>query len=405
MKTLFLLHLVGLASALVYYRGFNTSSVSSSEAQVIAKSSNSFGFDFLHELSNSQNAFFSPVSISMLMGLLYNGAKNKSAEEIRVVMKYPYTVHRGFREILDVIKPAEGLKTSKTDYNLEMANAIIVDSMFKILSTYKEESRKYYEAAVESISFALHPQEAVESVNGWVAWRTRNKILNILEEPLEPLTKLFLMNAVYFKGTWKAKFDQRFTMPDTFYNDGLVPTTVPMMRKKGKLRYGFDSVLQTHALELPYFGDDIKMLILLPEKRDGLSDIEPHLSNELLRDISSNLREVVVQVTLPRFSLMEECDLIPVLRKMGINSIFNPDASDLTGISTKQGLYVTKALHKCAVEVNEEGSEAAAVTGVSAGVRTGGPLVPHFNADHPFIFFIKDSRMDLTLFIGRVMKL
>lgn len=404
MKALLLLQLLGITTALGY-RAFRRSDDSLSEAQIIAKASNDFGFAFFRELSDSHNAFISPISISMLMGLLYNGAKNTSAEEIRSVMKYPYSVHRGFKEILDVIKPADGLKTSKSDYKLEMANAIIVDSIFNILSSYKEESRKYYEAAVESISFTLHPQEAVDSVNGWVAWKTKNKIMKMLEEPLEPLTRLFLMNAVYFKGTWKSKFDQRFTMPDTFYNEGLVPKTVPMMRKKEKLRYGFDTRLQTHALELPYIGNDIKMLVLLPEKRDGLGQIEPQLSNDLLREISSTLREVAVQVTLPRFSLTEDYDLIPILKMMGIRSIFDSDTADLTGISSKQGLYVTKAVHKCSVEVNEEGSEAAAITGVSAGVRTGGPLVPQFNADHPFIFFIKDTRTDLTLFIGRVTKL
>lgn len=372
---------------------------------MLSEASNDFGFAFLRETSNSQNAFVSPISISMLMGLLYNGANSTSAEEIRKVMKYPPTVHLGFKEILDVIKPPESLKTSKMDYSLEMANAILVDNIFNILPVFKDESRQYYEAAVESISFSLYPQEAVDSVNGWVAWRTKNKILKLLEEPLEPLTKLFLMNAVFFKGTWETKFDQRFTMPDTFYNDGQVPKTVPMMRKKEKQMYNFDTRLQTHVLELPYSGDDIKMLLLLPEKRDGLSEIEPHLSNQILEQISSNLKEVLVQITLPRFSLSEEYDLIPVLKKMGISSIFNADKADLSGISSKQGLYVTKAIHKCAVEVNEEGSEAASVTGVSAGVRTGGPLVPHFIADHPFIFFIRHSKLNLNLFIGRVLKL
>lgn len=408
MKTLLLIHFLGV-TAVFGYNSIKKTNLQLNNAQIIAKSSNNFGFSFLREIPKSQNAFISPISISMLMGLVYSGARNNTAAEIQRVMEYPELVHESFREILELVNflvnPPEGLKTSRNDYNLEMANAMLVDSAFTVLRTFKEDSRKYYDSAVESISFALHPQAAIQSVNEWVAWKTNQKIMKVLDQPLEPLTKLFLMNAVYFKGTWKTKFDQRFTMPDTFYNDGLVPKTVPMMRQKRKLRYGFDIKLQTHALELPYNGDDIKMLVLLPEKRDGLSEIEPKVSEDLLKQITSSLRETVVQVTLPRFSLVENYDLQPVLKKMGIHSLFNSDSADLGGISPNQGLYVTKAIHKCAVEVNEEGSEAAAVTGVSAGVRVGGPLGPLFNADHPFMFFIRDSRLDLTLFIGRVTKL
>lgn len=402
-NAVFLFHLLGISNAVGYYA--QSSRDPRRTTKILSEASNDFGFAFLRDTANSQNAFISPISISMLMGLLYSGANGTSAEEIRKVMKFPPNVNLGFKDILNAIKPQEGLKTTKTDYSLEMANAILVDKYFNIRPVFKDESRQYYDAAVESISFSLYPEEAVESVNGWVAWRTKNKIMKLLEEPLEPLTKLFLMNAVFFKGTWATKFDQRFTMPDTFYNGGLVPKTVPMMRKKEKQMYGFDTKLQTHVLELPYSGNDTKMLLLLPEKRDGLSEIEPHLSNEVLNDISSNLREAQVQITLPRFSLSEEYDLIPVLKKMGISAVFNADTSDLSGISPKQGLYVTKSIHKCAVEVNEEGSEAAAVTGVSAGVRTGGPLVPHFIADHPFMFFIRHTKLNLNLFIGRVLKL
>ncbi|KFM76460.1 Serpin B8, partial [Stegodyphus mimosarum] len=373
-----------------------------SETEELVRASNGFGFEILKLLSQSKNVFISPISMSMLIGLVYSGARNITANEIQSVMHYPPNVHAAFKNILGVLKPPEGKMNSAQGYQLEMANAMLVDKFFNILPRYKEESRLFYDAAVESVSFSLHPEAAVDSVNGWVAWRTKNKIVKVLEEPLEPLTKLFLMNAVYFKGTWKTKFDQRLTMPDTFYNDGRVPKTVPMMRQKRKFRYGFEGRIQGHVLELPYSGDDIKMLILLPEKRDGLREMESKLSNNMLEDISTGLREVSVQVTLPRFSLTDEYDLIPILKMLGINSLFDANTADLSGISQKQGLYVTKVVHKCAVEVNEEGSEAAAVTGVSAGVRTGGPLVPLFTADHPFIFFVKDLRFNLTLFLGRV---
>lgn len=403
MKTL-LFFCLGVTTALGYHASKKIDT-GFSKAAIIANSSNSFGFEVLKELSNTQNALISPISISILMSLLYSGARYQTALEIQKVMQYPPSVREGIKELLNSIKPIEGVKANTKSYDLEMATAMLVDKEFNIRQSFKDDSRNFYDAAVENVSFDVDPEDIILSVNGWVALRTHKKITKVLEESLDPLTKLFLMNAVYFKGTWKTKFDQRFTMPDTFYNDGLIPKTVPMMRQKRKLRYGFDTKLQAHALEIPYDGDDIKMLLLLPEKRDGLSDMENLISNELLGEITSHLREVIVQVTLPRFSLEEDYDLISILKKMGIHSLFNSDASDLSGISPKQGLYVTKAIHKSAIEVNEEGSEAASVTGVSAGVRTGGPLGPVFNADHPFLFFIHDSRLDLILFIGRVAKL
>lgn len=373
------------------------------DVRTIINSSNDFGFRLLQNFSQTKNVFLSPISVSMTMGLVYTGAENRTADEIQNTMQYPLTVNHAFKSILNSVKPSEGKTTQP--YQLEMANAMLVDSTFSILNSYKEQSKEYFDAAVESVSFSLHPEAAVESVNGWVAWKTKNNIMKVLQEPLDSLTKLFLMNVVYFKGTWKTKFDQRLTMPDTFYNEGRIPKTVPMMRQKRKLRYGFDRRLQAQVLELPYSGDRIQMLILLPEKRNGLSDMESMLSNAVLGQLPNVLREVSVQVTLPRFSLEEEYDLIPFFRQQGIRDLFNAATVDLSGISHTRGLYVSKVIHKCAVHVNEEGGEAAAVTGVSAGVRTGGPLVPLFTADHPFVFFIQDRLLNATLFMGRVTSL
>ncbi|KAG8181865.1 hypothetical protein JTE90_023603 [Oedothorax gibbosus] len=337
------------------------------------------------------------------MGLVYSGANNLTADEIQKTMGFPSQVNHAFKNILNSVKPSEG-KMSQP-YQLEMANAMLVESTFNIINSYKVQSKEYFDAAVESVSFSLHPEAAVESVNGWVAWKTKNNIAKVLQEPLDSLTKLFLMNVVYFKGTWKTKFDQRLTMPDTFYNEGRIPKTVPMMRQKRKLRYGFDRKIQGQVLELPFSGDRIQMLIILPEKRNGLADMESMLSNEVLEQLPNVLREVSVQVTLPRFSLEEEYDLIPFFRQQGIRNLFNAAVADISGISPTRGLHVTKVIHKCAVHVNEEGGEAAAVTGVSAGVRTGGPLVPLFTADHPFLFFIQDKQLNATLFMGRVTSL
>ncbi|XP_015904504.1 intracellular coagulation inhibitor 1 [Parasteatoda tepidariorum] len=395
---------VALSLAIATANGRVKYSREEDDLQEIVQAGNELGFKIIKTLSQEQgNTFFSPISISMLMGLVYSGSKNATATEIQRALNYPPEVAERFKILLDIIQISKE-KPVKTfqPYQLEMANAMLVDKSFNILSSYKEQSRTYFDAAVESVSFSLHPEAAVESVNGWVAWKTRNKIPKLLDKPLEPLTKLFLMNVVYFKGTWKLKFDQRLTTPDTFYNDGRIPKTVAMMRQKRKLRYGFNSKIQGEALELPYSGDRIYMLLLLPEKRDGLADMEKLLSEEVITNISSNLRSLPIQVTLPRFSYTAEYNLIPILKNLGIQTLFNASSVDLGGISSTESLYVSKVLHKCAIQVDEEGGEATVVTGVSAGVRTGGPLVPLFTADHPFLFFIRDRFLNLTLFIGRV---
>ncbi|XP_055927741.1 intracellular coagulation inhibitor 1-like [Argiope bruennichi] len=399
------IHAVIIIFMIVFADGNIRNSPYIQDVQTIIRNSNELGFKVLSNLEKTTNVFLSPLSIAMSMGLVYSGAKNTTADEIQTAMQFPLAVNDAFKTILDFVKPPEGKVPAPSPYQMEMANAMLVDRDFNILQSYKDLSRDYFDVAVESVSFSLHPEAAVDSVNGWVAWKTNNKITKVLQEPLDPLTKLFLMNVIYFKGTWKTKFDQRLTMPDTFYNDGRIPKTVPMMRLKRKLRYGFDRRLQSQVLELPFAGDRIQMLILLPERRDGLSDMESTLSNDILTSLPLNLREVPVQVTLPRFSLSEEYDLIPLMKLLGVHTAFDASLADLTGISSRQGLYISKVLHKCAVQVNEEGGEAAAVTGVSAGVRTGGPLVPLFTADHPFLFFIQDRQLNSTLFMGRVTNL
>lgn len=374
----------------------------------VANASNELCFSVLRHLHPTGNVFFSPLSISMSMGLVYLGARGDTAEEMYKFLGYeaqklePTDVHSGYKQIMGMITLPSVPQSTTATYTLETANAMLVERGYDILQAFKDNGKKYYDAAVESVSFSSHPESALDSVNGWVAWKTHNKITKILNEPLDPLTKVFLLNAVYFKGSWKYRFDQRLTMPDTFYNNGQIPKTVPMMKQKRKLNYGFINQISGYALELPYVGSDIKLLLLLPEKRDGLQQMESLLTNSLVEEIASNLREVTVQVTLPRFNLEEEYDMVSVLKSMGMNSLFDASQVDLTGISPRKGLYITKILHKSVVEVNEEGSEAATVTGVAAGVRTGGPLIPHFTADHPFIFFIRHTPSNSLLFVGRV---
>lgn len=397
------------SSAQLYRQHKSIKDVSTGKvSQQVANASNELCFSVLRHLHPKGNVFFSPLSISMSMGLVYLGARSNTAEEMYRFLGYesqklePTDVHSGYKQIMDMIARPSESRDTPTAYTLETANAMLVERGYDILQAFKDNGQKYYDAAVESVSFSSHPESALDSVNGWVSWKTHNKITKILEQHLDPLTKIFLLNAVYFKGSWKYRFDQRLTMPDTFYNSGQIPKTVPMMRQKRKLNYGFINHLSGYALELPYTGNDIKLLLLLPEKRDGLQHMESLLTYSLVEEIASNLREVTVQVTLPRFTLEEEYDMVSVLKSMGMNSLFDPAEVDLTGISPRKGLYITKILHKSVVEVNEEGSEAATVTGVAAGVRTGGPLIPHFTADHPFIFFIRHEITNSILFVGRV---
>jgi serpin B len=376
-------------------------------ANQMAVSNNYFGLNLLKKLSqiNDENVFISPFSISSALGMLFLGTKEKTAQEFRQVLGYELSllndtqVRQESKNLLEKV-----LERKKSmSYELDVANGIITQDKYPILDSYKSEAQKYFNASIYSTDFARHGNDAMQMINDWVKKQTHEKIDRLLSEPLDPSVILVLLNAIYFKGTWKIQFNKEITKEENFFGIGERVFRVPLMHVLENFNYTHVSQLNGQLLELPYAGNDISMYILLPYEKEGLKQIKKSLNSSHLDEAIGRMYETKVEVAIPKFKFSTEYHLIPQLQSLGIQQVFSSKA-DLSGIDGRKDLYVSDVIHKAIIEVNEEGSEAAAVTDVIIS-RHGPnvePMIPLFRADHPFAFFIRDNRNGLILFEGQV---
>ncbi|GBN18151.1 Serpin B4, partial [Araneus ventricosus] len=285
---------------------------------------------------------------------------------------------------------------STAGYVLKAANAILVDKRFELLEKYRNNATELYEAVVRDLDFSRDAPEVVEEINSWVREKTDGEIEKLFDD-LSPSTLLVLLNAVYFKGTWKTQFDPTETRDEIFFNNGLEleGRKVPLMHMTSLFLY--DSIDNFQVLELPFKGENVSMLILLPNKHDGLHSLEDSLTPEKLAEIQERLEETKVDVSLPKFKLDFDEELSEEIQAIGANHIFNADG-DFSGMTPSTGVFVSEIRHKAIIEVNEEGSEAAAVTGNLIDRMKS----PQFRADHPFFFAIVEKSSNMILFMGRV---
>jgi len=354
--------------------------------------------------SEKDNVFFSPLSLSSAFGMLYYGAKSETAKELRAVLGYDTAglpdplVHETFRYYLK-----EKLSGNRS-YVLNLANAVLLDKKLDLVPSYKTDVEELYRANVEDVDFSKEAARAVIRINEWVEEKTQGKIEKLLDE-LDPSTVLVLLNAVYFKGTWKTQFDPTHTKPKIFYQNGIESDRkrVPMMKLKERLPYA--EFYDFQAVELPYVGGDMSMIVILPRSLDGLQSAIKDMTMEKLNLIMQQLEKVEVHLTMPKFKIEYEKEMSENFQDLGVKSVFRPGA-DFSGLAKDKNIFVTQVLHKAVVEVNEEGSEAAAVTGIiSNRMRPIFDTTPEIVVDHPFLFTIVDKRNDMIIFLGRVNKL
>jgi serpin B len=372
----------------------------------ISSANNHLSLQLLQQLySEESNVFFSPFSISTAFGMLYLGARNKTADELREVLGYNFghlSNEAINEEFVTVLREIEDVDSNK--YQLNVANKLVAQQNFDILQTYKENLKKYFETTIDSADFAHNSVAATDAINEWVKQQTHDKIVKLLSEPLSPLTRLVLLNAVYFKGIWETKFLKNETREEIFFNRGISEFKTQMMRRNGKFNFTEIPELDSKLLELPYSGDDISLYIVLPNERQGLKSLTSKLTDFALIDKSiSQLKEVEVHVTIPKFKIETSYSLKEKLSQLGMKEVFTSSA-DLSGIDGRKDLEVSEVIHKAVIEVNEEGSEAAAATGVIVIIKSM-PQIKVFTADHPFTFFIRDNRNGMTLFAGHINKL
>lgn len=361
---------------------------------------NSLCFALFKELKeDEENIFFSPFSISTALSMLFSGACGHTEEEIRRALQFERVgisssdVHSHFQQLLSCFKKDLGHMT------LTFANALLMQKNLPVSPEFKGNLDKNYQALLLDVDFAGENAETLKKINDWVKEKT-NQMIQKFVDSLEPSTVMVILNAVYFKGLWKFPFDSNDTRERLFYNRGQSDQgkQVPMMfMRDAKFRYVEKENYK--ALELPYKNDAIVMLLLLPKEFNGLCHLEDLLTSDLLKDTMNSFHVREVDVTLPKFKIEYSKQLSGKLINLGMNSAFEGSAN-FSGIC--DNVYLSEVLTKSVLIVNEEGTEAAAVTGGMMFLCM--KYNETFLADHPFLFIIYDREKDMILFIGRVME-
>ncbi|MBI4567281.1 MAG: serpin family protein [Planctomycetes bacterium] len=350
-----------------------------------------------------QNAFLSPLSVTTALGMVAAGARGDTLAEMQAALGFPTSgdaAHRALHHLQYQLQ-----KNAGPAYDLTIANRLWPAKGFDVLPTFLKVTAEHYGADAEVIDVAA-PDRAADAVNGWCKERTRGLIPRIIEaSDVSPDLRLCLTNAVYFKGKWKDEFSKKATRVERFRLPGGKTIDARLMRRSG--RYAYQEAECVQVISLPYKGDAISMVILLPRAIDGLAALEGSLTPERLAAFVSGLGSREVNVTMPSFKMDWSGDLVQVLSSLGMRRAFDGGKADLGGIapvSPDRNLFVGFVKHGAFVKVDEEGAEAAAVTAVGVDGSSAPPPPVEFRADHPFLFLLRDNRTGCLLFIGRVVE-
>ncbi len=357
----------------------------------IVNANNQFAIDFYSQVTadKEENVFFSPWSITIAFAIAYEGARGNTADEMSDAFGFVKDDEKRRNAFASI---HEDLNQKDAAYKLHIANALWLAEGFEPFQEYVNTAKTYYDSEVSTVNFLT---DGIDIINDWVKTKTEEKIKQLFPPGSgDSSTRMAITNAIYFKGTWVEQFDEEQTKMDDFRVNQQTVVKVPMMELKTTfLNYTRNDQLE--ILELPYEGDKLSMLILLPTSVDGIKSLEESLTTDNLNQWADKLRKAKTKVFMPKFTLDTTYGLIPVLEELGIHDAFGN--ADFSGIS-ESDLFIEKAIHKAFVDVNEEGTEAAAATGI---IMTESAPVP-FRADHPFIFIIQDKETSNILFIGKI---
>ena len=378
--------------------------VSDADKKAVVKGNNAFALALYAELKDQEgNLFLSPFSISTALAMTYAGARGNTEAQMAKVLHFDLgqeSLHPTFQKLITQMST----QAEQQGYQLNVANALWGQKGYGFLKKFLDLTKTTYGAGLNEVDFRRATEAARKTINTWVEKQTKGKIKNLIRRGiLDELTRLVLTNAIYFKGNWASQFDKRQTKNSPFYVRVDRTVNVPMMYQKEKFRYMETGRLQ--AIELPYVDNELSMVVLLPKEVNGITALENFLTADSLRKWLTRLREQKVDVYLPRFKITSEFRLDTALRSMGMPDAFSLPPADFSGMTGKKDLFISAVIHKAFVDINEEGTEAAAASAVvmeimEKAMRMQRPLI--FRADHPFIFLIRDTQSGSILFLGRV---
>jgi serpin B len=364
----------------------------------VVEGNTTFALDLYRQVKNKEgNLFFSPYSISTALVMTYAGARGETEKQMMKTMQVPFSqerLHSGFSQLQESLNKVR----EKGKIEILIANSLWPHADYSFKKEYLLLLEKYYKASITALDYANHTEEARQTINQWVEDKTKDRIKDLIKPGfLNALTRLVLANGIYFKGNWESQFKKEHTRNMPFHVTPSRTVGCPMMFQEGKFGYYANAELQ--ALEMPYEGDEISMLVLLPMNQEGLAQLEQSLTDSKLNRWINELREIRLQIFFPKFKTVSEFNLGEKLKSLGMINAFNPNKADFSGMDGTRNLHVSAVVHKAFVEIDEKGTEAAAATAI--GIRTTS-MAPQFKADHPFLFIIRDRITGTILFVGRV---
>jgi serpin B len=373
--------------------------------EILAKGSNTFAFGLLRSIAaageGSDHIFVSPLSAGLAFGMLSNGAAGDTFDEIGRTFGFADISNEDINNYY--LKMLTELKAADKKVALESANSIWIRNGFPVLDAFVKVNKEKYDAEVRNEDFSNPATLAM--INAWCAEKTHGKIDRIIDELPEDAV-MCLMNALYFKGIWSKPFDKAFTLDNTpFYNEDGTTTPVSMMHKERMARYaageGFEMV------ELPYGNEAFSMMLLLPEKGSTVTSVAESLDATVWDDCLARLWKCEVDLRFPRMSIKYEIELNDVLKSMGMPLAFDELKADFSRINPDRPLYISKVVQKTTLDINEEGTEAAAVTVIVVGdmLSPGPPERVTMTFDRPFLLFIRENSTGVILFAGLTKKL
>src|SRR5262245_48176460 len=373
-------------------------------ATTVARDGNAFAVDLYGRLRSEQagNLFLSPQSISTALAMTYAGARGDTAAQMARTLHLSLPqdqVSTAYAALLKTLDPGG----SDRGYRLSIANRLWGQRGEPFLDDFLTVMRRDYGAELGVVDFKTNAAGARDEINAWVLAQTADKIRDLIPAGvLNPDTRLVLANAIYFHGDWAKQFAKDATSDQPFHVAPRRDVKVRLMFAKARVGFAAHADDGLKVAELPYKGDDVSMVVLLPDAVDGLPKLESKLTLDNVTRWTSGLRRQDVLVYLPRFSVESSFGLAPTLSSMGMTLPFS-DRADFSGMNGKRDLSISAVVHKARVDVDEQGTEAAAATGVVVGVTAARPQQPPtFRADHPFLFLIRHNPTGTILFMGRV---
>lgn len=365
-----------------------------------------FAFDFYQAVRGADgNVFFSPYSISLALAMTYAGARGETEKQMADTLHFDLPqdrLHPAFNALdLELAARGESRKGQEEGaFRLRMANSIWGQTGYEFLDEFLDVLAQNYGVGLRLIDFVKAPEESRLAINDWASEQTEDRIKDLFPQGIiNSLTRLVLANAVYFKAAWSHPFDEELTRDGAFHLLDGSQVTVPMMAQGEEFGYAEGDGYQ--AVELPYVGEELSMVILLPGA-GRFDEFEGSLHAGRVKAIMGDLTQTSVALTMPRFTFDSAFELAETLANMGMPDAFVMGAADLSGMDGTHDLFIRQVVHKAFVSVDEAGTEAAAATGVAIALRGVAQRPVEVTIDRPFVFLIRDIQTGAVLFVGRV---